>query len=214
MSALDEVIYRLRPPAGASRGALLLLHGRGTDELDLAPLLEFMDPEHQLVGITARAPLTLPPGGAHWYISRRAGYPDKGTFDDTYALMSGWLDQLHELTGHTLDQTILGGFSQGAVMSYALALSAGRPSPAALVALSGFIPNVEGLELAPEGRELPIAIGHGSADPVIDVEFGRAAKQLLDLAGLEVIYREYPLAHMVDPTFLEELRPWMLAALA
>jgi phospholipase/carboxylesterase len=213
MTALDEVIYAARPAAAESQGALLLLHGRGTDELDLAPLLEMLDPEQRLTGVTARAPLALPPGGYHWYQSVKAGFPHKETFDQTFALMAGWLGRLEELTGHAIGETVLGGFSQGAVMAYALALAAGRPSPAALIALSGFMPTVEGLELAPEGRDLPVAIGHGSFDPVIDVEFGRAAKQQLDLAGLDVIYREYPLAHMVDPTLLEELRPWMLAAL-
>jgi phospholipase/carboxylesterase len=214
MSALDDVICRVRPAAGASKGALVLLHGRGTDELDLAPLIDLLDPNAELVGVTARAPLTLPPGGSHWYVSRSVGYPDRPTFDQTYALMSGWLDALQELTGHTIDQTVLGGFSQGAVMSYALGLGAGRPSPAALVGLSGFIPQVEQFELELDGRDgLPVAIGHGSGDPVIPVELGRAANELLAGAGFDVIYREYPLAHMVDPNFLEELRPWMLAAL-
>jgi phospholipase/carboxylesterase len=100
-------------------------------------------------------------------------------------------------------------------MSYALALGAARPSPEALIALSGFIPSVEGFELDLELRRgLPVAIGHGSLDPIIPVEFGREAHERLEQAGLDVVYRESPMAHSVDPGFLAELAPWLRAALA
>ena len=96
---------------------------------------------------------------------------------------------------------MLGGFSQGAVMTYALGLGRGRPRPAALVALSGFIPTVEGFELDLEPPLPPVAIGHGTYDPVISVEWSRRAKELLEEAGVQVLYREYPLQHSIDPGF-------------
>ena len=77
----------LRPAEGTPDGALILLHGRGTDEFDLLPLLEALDPERRLVGLTPRAPLSLPPGGAHWYIVRQVGYPDRDTFFDSGNMM-------------------------------------------------------------------------------------------------------------------------------
>jgi phospholipase/carboxylesterase len=108
---------------------------------------------------------------------------------------------------------VLGGFSQGAVMTYALGLGRGRPRPAALAALSGFIPTVEGFELDLERPLPPVAIGHGTYDPVISVEWSRRGKQLLEDAGAEVLYREYPLQHSIDPAFLGELAPWIASAL-
>jgi phospholipase/carboxylesterase len=100
-------------------------------------------------------------------------------------------------------------------MSYALALGSGRPSPIALVALSGFVPVVDGFELDLESRRgLPVAIGHGSFDPIIPAQFGREAKERLEQAGLDVVYRESPMAHSVDPAFLQELAPWIKGALA
>jgi phospholipase/carboxylesterase len=178
-------------------------------------VLELLDPERRMVGVTARGPLELPPGGAHWYLSRTAGHPDKPTFGRTLELMSQWVDGLGGLIGFGVERTVLGGFSQGAVMAYALGLGAGRPSPAGLIALSGFVPQVEGFGLDLADRAgLPVAIGHGSGDPLIGVEFGRAAGELLGQAGLAVIYREYPLAHTVDPSFLVDLRPWLRAALS
>jgi phospholipase/carboxylesterase len=109
---------------------------------------------------------------------------------------------------------VLGGFSQGAVMSYALGLGRGRPRPAAIIALSGFIPTVEGFELDLEQPLPPIAIGHGTQDPVIPVQFGRAARQRLEQAGAEVVYAEAPMQHSIDPNFLVSLRPWLRQAVA
>jgi phospholipase/carboxylesterase len=130
-------------------------------------------------------------------------------FMSSFHAASEFLDGLAAETAIPPDRTVLGGFSQGSVMSYALALAAGRPRPAGLIALSGFLPTVEGLEYDLEPPFPPIAIGHGTLDPVIGVEWGRRAKELLEDAGAEVLYREYPLPHTVDPSFLAELRPWL-----
>src|SRR3954454_24154494 len=115
-----------RPAAGDPEGALVLLHGRGADERDLFPLLDLLDPERRLLGATARGPLTLPPGGAHWYVVRRVGYPDPETFHSTYPELASWLDEMLEEHGIAPGRTVLGGFSQGSVMSYALGLGPGR----------------------------------------------------------------------------------------
>ena len=214
-AGIDALAHRLRPAAGEPRGALVLLHGRGTDEHDLVPLIDQLDPERTLVGITPRAPLALPPGGNHWYAVRRVGFPDPVTFHPTFELLSGWLDALPEALGVPWQRTILGGFSQGAVMSYATGLGAGRRAPAAILALSGFMPVVDDrFSLGLEGRQgYPVAIGHGTLDPVIEVGFGREARDRLLAAGADVRYRETPMTHGVDPGFLAELRPWVTAVL-
>jgi phospholipase/carboxylesterase len=194
-----------RPADGEPEGLLVLLHGRGADEQDLFPLLDLLDPRRRLLGVTPRGPLALPPGGAHWYAVHEIGYPDPGTFLPTFAALTGWLDGL----GFAPERTVIGGFSQGAVMTYSLGLAAGRRRPAALVALSGFIPTVPGFELDLEPPLPPVAIGHGTFDPVISVEWSRRARAALDAAGAELLYREYPLPHAVDPRFLAELAPWI-----
>jgi phospholipase/carboxylesterase len=199
---------------GEPAGALVLFHGRGADELDLGPLLDVLDPERRLLGVTPRGPLSLPPGGAHWYAVREIGYPDPETFLSTFRLTSAWLDALAEETGIPSERTVLGGFSQGAVMTYALGLGTGRPRPAAMIALSGFVPAVEGFELdLASGPRPPVAIGHGTYDQVIGVEWGRQARDLLRGAGFRITYREYPLPHAVDPRFLGELSAWLAPSL-
>ena len=136
------------------------------------------------------------------------GFPDPATFGTSLGVLAEWFDALP----FPADRVVLGGFSQGAVMSYALGLGAGRPRPAALVALSGFVPVVEGWEpdLAPPFP--PIAIAHGTEDPVIAVDFGRRARTLLEEAGADVAYRESPIGHWVEPDLLPDLRELAAAA--
>jgi phospholipase/carboxylesterase len=197
-----------RPAAGEPEGALVLFHGRGADEHDLFPLLDALDPERRLQGYTPRGPLALPPGGAHWYAVPRVGYPDPETFRVGYTAAAEWLDALP----FPADRIAIGGFSQGAVMAYALSLGKGRPRPAALLALSGFIPEVQGWAPDLEPPFPPIAIAHGTYDPVIPVEFGHKARDVLVAAGAEPQYFESPVDHTIDPAVIPELQV-LLAAL-
>jgi phospholipase/carboxylesterase len=191
---------RERPAAGEARGALVLLHGRGADENDLFPLLDALDPERRLHGYTPRGPLSLPPGGAHWYVLGGIGTPERETFTASYAALCEFLD------GVPYERVVLGGFSQGCAMAYALALFRGRPRPDALLAMSGFIPSVEGYELDLAPPFPRIAIVHGVFDQMIPVEWGRAARDTLEEAGAEVVYQESPIEHWIDPDVLPLLR--------
>jgi len=197
----------IREAASSPAGAIILTHGRGADADDLQPLVDLLDPEGRLLGVFPRGPLVLPPGGRHWYIVREVGFPDADTFLPTFDELAGHLDSLLAEREIPWARTVLAGFSQGAVMSYALGLGAGRPRPAAILAFSGFIPTVEGFDLAlGELDGLPVSIAHGSLDPVISVEFGRAARERLTAAGLEVRYREDPVAHTIAPGALAQAR--------
>src|SRR3712207_3187104 len=116
----EQLRHRARPADGEPLGGLVLLHRRGADEKELFPLFDMLDPERKLVGATARAPLSLPPGGAHWYVVREVGYPDPDTFLPTFDRLSSWFDAWCEDAGLPPDKVIVGGFSQGTAMSYAL----------------------------------------------------------------------------------------------
>jgi phospholipase/carboxylesterase len=205
--------YQVREADGEPAGTLVLFHGRGADELDLFPLIDFLDPQKRLLGVTPRGPFSFPPGGAHWYALREVGFPDRETFLSSYENVGAWLDGFLGERGIGHDRAVLGGFSQGGVMAYSFSLGRGRPRPAAVIALSSFIPTVDGLELDLSAIP-PVAIGHGTFDPIISVEFGRQARHLLEEAGASVLYREYPLPHAIEPGFLGELRPWLQNVLA
>jgi phospholipase/carboxylesterase len=198
---VSDLVHRLREPAGEPEGALILNHGRGADENDLFGLLDALDPDRRLLGVTTGAPLTgIPPGGRHWYLVPRVGYPDPVTFAGSYSQLSGFLDALLAERGIAWERTVIGGFSMGAVMSYAVGLGTARPSPRAILAFSGFIPTVEGWSPDLDGRAgLPVLIHHGRRDPIISVEFARTARELLTAGGLDVDYLETDAGHWLPP---------------
>jgi phospholipase/carboxylesterase len=204
-------------PAGVDPAGLLLLHhGRGADEHDLIGLAEVLDPERRLHVVAPGGPLRLPGWpGRHWYTVPRVGHPDPETFHASLAALSDFHDRTWERLGIGPERTVLGGFSMGAVMSYSLGLAAERPAPAGILAFSGFVPTVDGWRPETADRaDLPAFIAHGSLDGVIAVEFARAARDLLEAAGLPVEYLESPVGHQIDPATIPPARDWLERTLA
>jgi phospholipase/carboxylesterase len=213
---VSTLTYRERPAAREPEGLLVLHHGRGADEQDLLPLADVLDPRRRLHVVTPRAPLMPagPGGGYHWYLVPRVGYPDPETFAAALMLLAQLHDELWERTGIEPQRTVLGGFSMGAVMSYALGLDAARPAPAGVLAFSGFLPSVPGWQPAlAERAGMPVFITHGRRDAVIAVTFAREAEQRLAAAGLRVEYHENEAAHHIDPRELPLAADWLARAL-
>ena len=208
-----SLIHRERPAAGDPAGLLILHHGRGADEEDLLGLADVLDPGQRLHVVTPRGPLTVPGWpGYHWYTVPRVGYPDLETFRRAYADLSALHDEVWERTGIGPERTVLGGFSMGSVMSYALGLAGERPTPAGILAFSGFIPTVEGWQPDLGSRtNLPVFIAHGRQDPIMDVAFARRAHELLDAAGLPVSYHESDAGHHIDPSHIPSAIDWLTA---
>jgi phospholipase/carboxylesterase len=214
----EPLVHVVRESAGDPAGALILLHGRGADEYDLQPVLDVLDPDRRLVGLTPGAPLRPhpPPGGGRWwYQVPRVGFPDAVTFHATYARLTSFLDGWLEARAVPWERTIIGGFSMGCVMSYSVGLGRGRPSPAGILAMSGFIPTVERWEPELDSRAgLPVFITHGARDPVISVEFARDARERLEAAGLDVEYHEHGGSHHIDPRTVPLMAAWARARVA
>jgi phospholipase/carboxylesterase len=208
---MAPLTYQERPAAGEPRGLLVLHHGRGTDELDLLPLADVFDPERRLHATSVRAPLRLPGSpGFHWYLVPRVGHPDPETFQGSYRALAEVHAELWERTGLTPEQTVLGGFSMGTVMSYALGLAGERPAPRGIMAFSGFIPTVDGWEPSLADRtSTRVLIAHGRNDPVIGVEFARRARELLEAGGLAIDYRESEATHAIDPVDVPRASSWL-----
>jgi phospholipase/carboxylesterase len=213
---VSPLVYRERPAAGEPEGLLLLHHGRGTDEQDLLTLADVLDPNGRLHVVTPRAPLELPGSpGYHWYRVPRVGYPDPESFQAARVALGALHDELWLKTGIEPQRTVLGGFSMGAVMSYAMAFGAERPAPAGVLAFSGFIPTVEGWQPDFHGRgSVRAFVAHGRQDQVIAVEFARAAVERLRGAGVHVDYHESDAAHHIDPRELPTAGAWLHETLA
>jgi len=211
----EPLVHLVREGTSEPEGALVLLHGRGADEHDLVPVLDALDPERRLLGVTPGAPLPGPEGGLWWYEVPRVGFPDPATFHATYARLTAFLDALLVEHGLGWERTIIGGFSMGCVMSYSVALGPDRPSPAGIVAMSGFIPTVEGWQPALDDRAgLSVFITHGTRDPVISVDFARDARARLESAGLPVEYHEHGGGHGIDPSTVAPMQAWVRARVA
>jgi len=210
---VPELVYRERPAEGDAAGLLVLHHGRGAHELDLLPLADALDPLRRLHVVTPRAPLTLPGSpGYHWYVVPEVGYPDPGTFHAAYRALAALHDVLWQRLGLDAGRTVLGGFSMGAVMSYALGLGPDRPAPAGILAFSGFIPTVEGWK--PEVKLSTASfIAHGRNDPIMSIEFARTAQRMLEEAGMNVEYHESDVGHTVDPSTIRPAADWLTRTL-
>jgi phospholipase/carboxylesterase len=208
---MSGLAYVERPAAGQAQGLLVLHHGRGSDERDLISLADLLDPERRLHAAAPRGPLQLPGWpGFHWYAVPRVGHPDRDTFQAARSALAEFHDQLWERTGATPAETVLGGFSMGSVMSYALGLDPQRPAPAGLLIFSGFVPSVEGWQPSIADRPgLRAFVAHGRADQVIDVGFGRSARDVLEQGGIEVSYHESEGAHHIDPSHLPAAVGWL-----
>lgn len=211
----SALAYRERGARAVADGLLVLHHGRGTDERDLLGLADELDPQRRLHVVSPRAPLSLPGApGFHWYLVPRVGYPDAETFEAARALLARFHDELWQRTGIEAARTVLGGFSMGSVMSYAMGLSASRPAPAGVLAFSGFLPTVTGWQPDLIDRQgLGVFIAHGTLDPVIDVGFAREAGKRLRDGGLEVEYHEFQGGHQIYPPDLIAGRAWLDARL-
>lgn len=213
---MEPLPYLERPADAEPAGLLVLHHGRGSDERDLLGLADALDPARRLRVVTPRAPLTLPGSpGYHWYLVPRVGYPDHDSFHAARAALAELHDRLWEETGVGPERTVLGGFSMGSVMSYAMALGADRPAVAGILAFSGFVPVVDGWEPFFEDRQATRAfVAHGRRDPIMEVEFARRARRLLEAGGLAVEYRESDLGHQIDPSHLADAKAWLGETLA
>jgi phospholipase/carboxylesterase len=212
---LSALAYRERPADGEPQGLLILHHGRSSDERDLLTLGDALDPARRLHVVTPRAPLSLPDSpGYHWYRVPRVGYPDPDSFDAARRQLGELHDELWQRTGLAHAQTVLGGFSMGAVMSYVMGLSAERPAPAGILAFSGFIATVEHWQPDLADRTaVRVLIAHGSRDQVIGVSFARAAAERLRAAGLPVEYRESEAGHHIDPREIPHAGAWLQSTL-
>jgi len=207
-ASLEHVVYY--PPRKAEKYATVVaLHGRGTDENDLIPLVHSLGLTDALL-ISPRAPAPFEFGGGFaWYDVGQEGVPNAQSFGASLDLLRRFMDEIR--AGYPVDRqrVILLGFSQGTVMAYSVALL----DPASflgIAALSGYIPQESGLPLAVEDlRRFSVFVSHGVYDQIIPVRLARESAELLKKAGARVEYREYPMGHEVSEKTVRDLSAWI-----
>jgi phospholipase/carboxylesterase len=210
-----NLTHMVRPAIERGRGdgavpGLLLLHGRGADEADLMGLEGALDPRFTIV--SARAPFRLGPGFA-WYGMSKVGQPDNDTLHASVEEVREFIAGLPEAHGIDSQQLYLLGFSQGAVMSAAMALMVPTKVRGAVLH-SGYVPVSSGLDFRVEEAERkPFFVAHGKYDDVIPVTYGRDAQEYLESIHADVTYREYPIGHGISEESLYDVSEWLTAQL-
>lgn len=217
MNKTDLSLYHLVKEPRITREKsplIILLHGYGSDANDLFSFASEL-PEELFV-ISAQAPYPLPPYGNAWYAINFDSVQGKFS-DDVQAVKSRdlilkFLDEIIENYPVDKDNVTLLGFSQGTILSYAVALS--KPDKVKnVVALSGYI-NEGIIEKGYRDNDfsgLSIYASHGSQDQVIPVSWARRNPQLLKELGIDHVYSEFPVGHGVAPQNLMELKKWLKA---
>lgn len=195
----STLFHRVLPPGKASGGVhptVIMLHGRGADEEDLIGLSSYHD--QRLMILSVRAPFPYPGGGFTWYDAGAIGTPEPAMFRSSYEKLAQFVDDALAHYPVDRERLYLLGFSMGTVMSYALSLT--KPELfRGVVAHSGYVP--EGTALTFRWQQLAhlhYFIAHGSADPVIPVEFARHASELFSASNAAIVYREYPMGHEIN----------------
>ncbi len=211
MESIQQLTYKEREPRlkiGSGNPLLILLHGRGTDENDLLGLASYLDDRLHIV--SARAPFQFQWGpGYAWYDIEEVGKPDKEKFPRSRDLILDLIDTLRGEKKGIGKKTFLLGFSMGAVMAYAVALA--HPEKInGVVAHSGYIAEGENTNYRWEqAKSVEFFIAHGTADPVIPVQFGRRAEELMKKYGMNNTYKEFPFAHQISEESLGLFSTWL-----
>ena len=191
---------------------LLLLHGYGSNEADLFSFAAELPDQYYIV--SARAPYDMQYGSYAWYAINFDA--DENKFSDheqakvSRDLIATFIDEL--LVEYPIDasQVSLIGFSQGAILSYAVALSYPEKVQK-IVAMSGYL----NLEIIADGYQqnnfslLKIFASHGTVDQVIPVDWARKTPAIVENLGIKTTYKEYPVGHGVAPQNFYDFKNWL-----
>tara|TARA_R110002049_G_scaffold82169_3_gene209111 strand:- start:10319 stop:10975 length:657 start_codon:yes stop_codon:yes gene_type:complete len=209
---LLEHNYKAPLNASADNPAIIMLHGYGSDENDLFSFASELPSKYHIIAL--KAPLPMQPYGNAWYNI----YLDasEGKFNDTEQAIASrdlivkCIDQVIEKYKVAKSAITLLGFSQGTILSYAVALS--YPERVKnIIGLSGYISE----DMLKEGYEdnnfdhLSVYSSHGSVDQVIPVDWARKTKPFLTSLGIDCSYSEFPVGHGVAPQNFYELKAWL-----
>lgn len=193
--------------------AIILLHGYGSNEEDLFSFATELPDEYYV--ISARAPYDMMYGSYAWYAINFDA--DENKFSDldqarsSRDLIVEFIDECVSKYAIDAEKVTLIGFSQGAILSSAVALS--YPEKVnRVVALSGYL----NTEIATEDylknniTKVKFFVSHGTVDQVIPVDWARKTKPVLENLGIDVVYNEYPIGHGVSPQNFYDLRDWLI----
>ena len=193
---------------------LILLHGYGSNEIDLMNLAAYIDPSIHVVSF--RAPHSLGPESHAWFaldFTLNGITWNREEADASLQMLTSAIGTIVTETGAAPDRVILGGFSQGAIMALALGLT--RPALVrGIAALSGHVPAVAPEDIAIDQlHNMPVFVSHGITDQVLPIQDGRELRDWLTALPVSLSYHEYDMAHEISGETLRDALAWMTATL-
>ncbi|MEZ4802693.1 MAG: alpha/beta fold hydrolase [Gelidibacter sp.] len=211
---MDLSLYHLTRPSSLKENAplLIMLHGYGSDENDLFSFASELPKELFIVSV--RAPYPMQPYGNAWYAinfdAEMNKWNDTEQAKESRDLIANFIDEACKTYPVNKNNVTLLGFSQGSILSYAVALTFPEKVKN-VIALSGYISEdilTENLRLK-DYSHLSFYCSHGNMDQVIPVEWARNAPKLLEKLKIEYTYSEFPVGHGVAPQNFYEFRTWL-----
>ena len=213
MAILDYIVRQPKTKTEEKPPLLLLLHGYGSNEDDLFAFAQYLHPS--LLVVSLRAPHVLPMKGYAWYSIHFDAEQGKWS-DDEEAIVSRklvlqFLDELIKIHLYDKSQVHLLGFSQGAILSYALGLTYPKRF-SSVTALSGYLN--ENITQFPLPKDAPVLYAaHGSLDVVVPYDWGQRSAELLKQMGFEIQFESFSVGHTVEPEGFYKLLEWQNAIL-
>lgn len=209
--------HEVRPakPGPGKPPALILLHGVGSNERDMAPLAMAMD--SRFVVITARSPIEIGPNAYAWFhvrFSQQGPVIEAQEAADGWRLLARFIQEVVNEYDVDASQVYVAGFSQGGIMSLATLLISPHLVAGAVCMSGRLLPEIIPHKASPEqlaGK--PVLLMHGTTDARLGIEFARKARGTLQDLGLQLTYHELPMGHEVTPESLALASAWLSARL-
>jgi len=205
---LQYLVHEPEKAAGKKR-AFILMHGVGGNEENMFSLAGYFPDD--LLLIAARGPNTQGTGRYAWFdvdFSTPQPVINEEQEVESRGLIRQFIRQVKQK--YAIDELYIGGFSQGAIMSYSVGLTA-PATVKGIIALSGRILQQIRPDVQPTAAlaGLTVFVAHGLNDAVLPVAFGREAKQYLETLKVKLAYHEYPIAHQVTAEVMADVVAWM-----
>ncbi len=209
--------YIIRPSQQSEAPLLLLVHGYGSNEQDLFSFAGQIDP--RICVVSVRAPYELPPQGAAWYAidytAEKGKFSDLNQARESMRLLQQFIEELKQTLDINGNNVNILGFSQGAILSLAIAFS--RPSYFKnVIALSGYLNEdlVEDMDrLESRFRESEFQsnffISHGTMDQVIPFSWAMQVQPVLERLNVDYLFKQYPIGHGVSPENFHDMKKWL-----
>lgn len=193
---------------------LLMLHGYGSDENDLFSFASELPSEYHIVSL--KAPYRLEPYGNAWYAINFDS--DKGKWNnipqaiESIELVVNFIQNFTNERSVDKSNITLIGFSQGTILSYALALNYPHLVKN-IIGLSGYFDQemVNNLKSSDEYKHINCFASHGTQDQVIPIDWGELSYEKLLQQGINISFKTYPIGHGVSPQNFYDLKNWLIA---